>query len=59
MGQGHFLQGHFLRYRFFSKIFFLYLCVFKMKSNNFLVGSVLIEIGFVIGLVVLFLVKKQ
>ena len=28
---------------------FFYLCVFKMKSNNFLVGSFLIGIGLVIG----------
>ena len=30
-------------------IFFWYKCVFKMKLKNFLVGSFLIRIGFVIG----------
>ena len=34
---------------------FSYLCVFKMKSNNFLVESCLIGICLVIGLAMIFL----
>ena len=48
---GHFslLQGHFWIQEFFFMIYFWYKCVFKMKLNNFLVGSFLIGIGLVIG----------
>ena len=46
---GHFLllQGHFWIEEFFF-IFFLYKCFFKMKLNNFLVGSFLSGIVLVI-----------
>ena len=44
---GHFLllQGHFL----IQENFFMNFWVFKMKLNNFLVGSFLIGIGLVMG----------
>ena len=55
MVQGHFLQGHFLRHKSFFFIIFFYYCVFKMKSNNFLVESFLIGLGLVIGLAMMLL----
>ena len=44
----HYCKAIFGYKKFFSR-FFWYKCVFKMKLNNFLVGSFLIAIGLVIG----------
>ena len=43
------LQDHFLIQENFFHDFLRYKCVFKMKLNNFIVGSYLIGIGLVIG----------
>ena len=47
-----------LGHKFFH-YYFLYYCVFKMKLNNFIVGSFLIGIGLVIGLAMMFLNRKN
>ena len=45
----------FFKAQIFFHDFFLYQCVFKMKSNNFLVGIFLIGTCLVIGLAMMFL----
>ena len=54
-GARPFFARPFFKSQIFFHDFFLHWCVFKMKSNNFLIGSFLIGIGLAIGLAMMFL----